>query len=305
MDSLELSHLEAADLPAATELLAAALPLDRVAAVAVEKLCGENGARSGVTQVARAGGVVVGVLALAGRWIKVLAVAPDARRRGVGRALVGEARRLLRQSQPERKLRYGDHPGNYLSPGLDEHYEDGRAFLVALGFREVGRVLNLRAPVRDNPLVTPERAAELAARAAMAGYRVERAVPGSETAAALLAMVGARFSPVWAFEVARALSGTPALPEGAGVHVALDGDGAPVAFAAHDGNNRGLGWFGPMGTLPNHRGQGLGEALLIPCLLDVRDRPDGGVIAWVGPVEFYKRASLALPDRQFVIYEET
>ncbi len=77
-----------------------------------------------------------------------------------------------------------------------------------------------------------------------------------------------------------------------------------LRFAAHDGNNRGLGWFGPMGTLDTHRGQGLGEALLLGCLLDVVDRPDGGVIAWVGPVGFYSRACGAVPDRRFVVFEE-
>ena len=40
----------------------------------------------------------------------------------------------------------------------------------------------------------------------------------------------------------RALAHSPA-----GVHVALR-DGAYCGFAAHDGNNRGLGWFGPTGT---------------------------------------------------------
>lgn len=305
MSSLVIAPLTASDLPAARALLTAALPHDpHVAVVAEEKLFGGNGARQplALTLGAFQDGALRGVLALAGRWIKLLAVAPEHRQKGVGRALFAAASVHRSATQPERRLRYGDHPGNYLGPGLDERDSEGHAFLKALGLREVARVLNLRAPVRDNPLVTPERAAELAGRAAASGYRVARATLGE--ALTLLAMISARFSPVWAYEVERALGVDHPLPEGPGVHVAYDAEGAPVAFAAHDGNNRGLGWFGPMGTLPAHRGKGLGEALLLPCLLDVRDRPDGGVIAWVGPVEFYRRACGALADRQFVIYEE-
>lgn len=312
-----LDEASGADLAAATAILGEALPHDGVAVVAQEKLLGGDGARAGRALLARSpGGEVVGVLAQAGRWIKLLCVGAGARRRGVGTALLEEARRALpapAEAKAEGKegkppaLRLCDHPGNYLSPGLDERYEEARAFLGARGFRPVLQVQNMRAPVQQNPLVTAERAAELAAAAARRGYQVRRVDTSDEAeVAALLELARGAFAAVWAFELRRALGllPGPALPEGPGVHAAFDPSGAPVAFAAHDGNNRGLGWFGPMGTLPQHRGQGLGEALLLPCLLDVADRPEGGVIAWVGPIEFYRRACGANIDRQFVVYEE-
>ena len=185
------------------------------------------------------------------------------------------------------------------------------ACIRARGFVEVARCLNLRAPLRDNQLCTPERAHSLRAAAAGRGYTLRRA--RAEDVQDLLEMVQSQFSPVWADEVARALGPelggaaaayTPRLPEGAAVHLAQSPSGAPVAFAAHDGNNRGLGWFGPMGTLPAHRGRGLGEALVLCCLADVGERPDGGVIAWVGPESFYARTCGAVPDRRFIVYEE-
>src|SRR5205823_6329705 len=80
---------------------------------------------------------------------------------------------------------------------------------------------------------------------------------------ALLDAIAREFGGAWPFEVACALRCDPPA-----VHVALQ-DGAYCAFAAHDGNNRGLGWFGPTGTWPAHRGKGLGEALLLACLIDV------------------------------------
>lgn len=317
---------EPQDLPAAQALLAAALPWDQAQRVTREKLFAGNGQRVGQTLGAFAGGELVGLLAQAGRWLKVLAVHPAARRRGIGTQLLLAAQAWLGAMQPagaaagtpRPRLRMGDHPGNYLAPGIDEREGAGQAFLRARGFIEVGRNLNLRAAVVDNPLLRPERIAECIARTATHGYVVRRAT--REDVSALQDMVASQFHRVWAYEVSRALGvglgggaaeHTPALPEGASVHVARSADGELVAFAAHDGNNRGLGWFGPTGTLPSHRGRGLGEALLLCCLADVMvdtdpatARPDAGVIAWVGPVEYYARACGAIPDRRFVVYEE-
>jgi hypothetical protein len=87
------------------------------------------------------------------------------------------------------------------------------------------------------------------------------------------------------------------------VRVALH-QGAIVAFAAHDGNNRGLGWFGPGGTVPAHRRFGLGLALLVRSLLDVAAAGHAdAIVPWVGPEDFYARAVGAVTDRHFVVLE--
>jgi hypothetical protein len=90
------------------------------------------------------------------------------------------------------------------------------------------------------------------------------------------------------------------------VHLALDADGAIAAFAAHDGNNRGLGWFGPAGTLMPHRGKGLGEALLVACLVDLAgEGRQSCTVAWIGPRDFYQRAAgIAREDRFVVLGKE-
>jgi GNAT superfamily N-acetyltransferase len=85
-----------------------------------------------------------------------------------------------------------------------------------------------------------------------------------------------------------------------GVHVALK-DGQYCAFAAHDGNNAGLGWFGPTGTWPAHRGQGLGEALLVACLVDVAAEHERCEVAWIGPRPFYEKVAGIALDRHFVV----
>jgi mycothiol synthase len=283
-ERVQIEELGRDHLDAARALLEAALPFDRVAVVAEEKLFGGNAARSGATLGAWDGDALVGVAATAGRWLKLVAVDARARRRGVGTALVrlAAARGV--------KLRVGDHPGNYLSPGVDARYEAAAAFFADLGFRALDPIDNLRAPLDRNPLVTEARARELAR--ACAPYELRRARPSD------LHALDAHLPPAQRYEIARAQAG----PRHA-VHVALL-KGAPVAVAAADGNNQGLGWFGPEWTHPDHRGRGLGRALLIPCLLDVRGLPDAGVIAWVGPKEFYAKSCGARDDRRFVPWEQ-
>ena len=131
----------------------------------------------------------------------------------------------------------------------------------------------------------------------MTGYDIRR-VDATERAA-LLGWIAQKFAPVWAVEVGRALDG----PRRA-VHAAWH-EGAPVAFAAADGNNQGLGWFGPAGTDLAHRGKKLGEALLVRCLEDVRGLPEAGVIAWIGPKDFYRKTVGAVDDRRFVTLERS
>ncbi len=154
----------------------------------------------------------------------------------------------------------------------------------------------MRVPLVDNIKVSEARARELADRAKSRGYDVRRV--GKRERDVLLRVATEAFAPAWAFELGRAMDQDPPAV------FAAWRDGLPVAFAAHDANNSGLGWFGPAGTLAAHRGRRLGEALLLACLLDVLDKPEGGVIAWIGPREFYEKAAGAVEDRKFVVYEE-
>ena len=272
---------------AARRLVIDAFPFDHLAVVSDEKLFGTDPRPSRLVGIVDAGQMVA-VMAQAGRFIKLLAVAQSHRRRGLGRRLVEDAA----LASPGKPLGFLDQPGNYLSPGLDIRYRDGRAFASRLGFRETGEVENLRVPLTNNPLVDEARALAADARAIALGYAVRRVGPADRQA--VLDYVDRAFAAVWAFEVARALDGPRAA-----VHAAFS-DGMPIAFAAADGNNQGLGWFGPAGTDPSHRGRGLGEAMLLRCLLVVRGLPDGGVIAWIGPKAFYARAAGAVEDRTFV-----
>ena len=300
---MEISELEpghAEELARAREVLAASCAFDRAAEVAGEKLFGPAPrlAADGAVAIveprafgAWSGNALVGVAAVCGRFLRVLAVVPALRGRGIGGALLARCEDTARAAG-EPRLRALDQPGNYLAPGVDERNAETITWLEHRGFARAGEPrCNVRIDVRGNPRVSAARAAELADAARARGYEIRRARPDEH---ALADAVAREFGGAWPFEIERALGHAPA-----GVHVAL-ADGAYCAFAAHDGNNRGLGWFGPTGTWPAHRGKGLGEALLLACLVDVAAEHAQCEVAWIGPRPFYEKAAGIADERRFV-----
>ena len=287
---IELRALNPADLPAARALLIGC-ELDEAAAVAEEKLFGAapGGAASAVFGALEAG-QLVGLSVGSARWIRLLAVAPHARRRGIGTALLAAAESAIEGTV----ARTMDQPGNYLAPGVDARNPETIGWLERRGYRPVEENASLVIELVGNPLVSEARGRELAGRAESQGYQLRRA--RREDAAALVEAVRAAFGSAWAFEIERALACDPPA-----VHLALAA-GEPVAFAAHDGNNRGLGWFGPAGTLEAHRGKGLGEALYLACLLDLAGQGRREcTVAWIGPRAFYQRAAGIAREERFVV----
>lgn len=283
---MAISLLTLDDLPAATELLAEACLFDRAAEVAAEKLFGPSPAAAEPPHpmgLRLEDGRLAGVACVSGNRLRLLAVAPAHRGRGHGSALLAAAEDIVLHAGAA-ALHILDQPGNYLAPGLDQRNTETLTWLTRRGFVSAGAPrTNLLVALRGNPKVSAQRAAEVASAVAAhpAGYRLRRA--GLGDAPALLPAIAAQFGGAWPFEVERALQ----LPE-PGVHLA-EQNGALCAFAAHDGNNQGLGWFGPAGTWPAHRGRRLGEALLLACLADLaRTAATTAEIAWIGPEGFYE-----------------
>jgi GNAT superfamily N-acetyltransferase len=219
----------------------------------------------------------------------------------VGSALLAACEAVARGAGVTR-LSVLDRPGNYLAPGVDDRNRETIAWLQRRGFIPGAESrCNVLLAVRDNPRVTPARLAESIGAAATRGYDVRRARVDEREA--LIAAIASEFGGAWPYEVARALAegsdttSTTSTPWPA-VHVATK-DGAYCAFAAHDGNNTGLGWFGPTGTWPAHRGQGLGEAVLLACLLDVAVDHAQCEVAWIGPRPFYEKVAGIAGERRF------
>jgi ribosomal protein S18 acetylase RimI-like enzyme len=287
-----VAELSLADLPAATEVLSASCGHDRAAKVAAEKLFGPSPRGTPVAFGARKGGILLGVAVACADRIRLIAVHPAARGEGIGCALLAQCETAIWRTAA-RRARTLDEPGNYLAPGIDAQNHDVIGWFERRGYVRRDEHESLLVDVRNNPKVTAARAAELATRAASRGYQIRRAERAE--AEALSAAISIGFGGAWPHEVERALAWDPP-----GVHVAVH-QGRIAAFAAHDGNNQGLGWFGPSGTWPEHRGQGLGEALLVACLLDIAVHHPVAEVAWIGPREFYERTVGVTGCRTFVV----
>src|SRR4051812_753888 len=142
----------------AAALLDTGCPFDRAGAVAVEKLFGaapqivemrEVGTLVPQPLGAWEGEVLAGVACVAGNRLRVLAVAPEARGRGVGSALLAACEDLARAGGIA-TLRAVDQPGNYLAPGIDERNAETIAWLERRGWVRSGEPrVNVLLDVRD------------------------------------------------------------------------------------------------------------------------------------------------------------
>ena len=70
--------------------------------------------------------------------------------------------------------------------------------------------------------------------------------------------------------------------------------GELIGFACYDAT--GLGLFGPMGVRQDRRGRGVGRALLLACLMEMKLKGYAyAIIGQAGPVGFYRKCCGAVP----------
>jgi len=255
------------DLAALRALFARAndAPYD-LAAVAEEK-CFRHGI-AGEPSV-RVYGEMQGVSVTCGKWLRVLIVDRGARRQGIGSALLADAERRGVSV-------IGAEPGNYFTPGV---LEAEAGFFGKRGYGETAETWNLFAST------TAPHPGPLPARA------------GRGDSERILEFIEEHFGRIWRFEAAKAFDvDTPTL-------FITEEDGAITGFAAHDVNNRGLGFFGPTGVAESMRGRGLGCALLLASLADLRRLGYArAVIPWTDALDFYRKCSGAEAAHRFLRY---
>ncbi|WBB66167.1 GNAT family N-acetyltransferase [Micromonospora sp. WMMD812] len=227
--------------------------------------------------------------------VDLVAVAPEHRRRGAGRALLTEAERRLADRGAAEVLLAGNPP-YYAWPGIDVRYTPAVCAASALGYRQDRTAWNMTADLSydGSPALRSTEAAE--ARLAGQGVTVRRAEPADVPA--LAAFARSTFGGAWDAELTESVG----RPE-AGCHLAERG-GAVLGFAAY-GSSR-PSWFGPMGTAPAAEGSGIGGVLLRRCLRDQRAAGlTSAQIGWVGPVPFYSGSAGARIERVFFLYRKS
>ena len=252
-----------------------------------------------VAEAPEASGGLVG-FALGALWgppnetrgtVKMICVAPEARRRGIGGRLLAEVEDGLAARGAE-AVRIAECSPNYLVPGVDLRYTPGWLFVQKHGYENVGEAYNMDVDLGADDWDTAAREAELAA----SGVEVRRA-RGAEQPA-VMAFLQEHW-PAWRPEIATTFGQEPV-----SLHLAWRGSEL-LGFSAYDANNVGTGWFGPMGTAPEARGLGIGGVLCRRCLRDIAAQGlSRATIPWVAPVAFYAHYAGAHVSRVFHRFEK-
>lgn len=100
--------------------------------------------------------------------------------------------------------------------------------------------------------------------------------------------IGQHFNTTWSAEAGATMAKLPVT-----CFIARDEAGL-IGFGCYDAV--ALGFFGPTGVLESRRGRGVGKALLLACLLDMKLKGYGyAIIGWVGPAAFYEKSVNAVP----------
>lgn len=262
-----------------------ALRHDQDAAAVLARLMAPPAGRAHALLATAAGDAVAAVSVstrdpAVGHW-DLLAVRPDARRRGLGRSLVAAGEEWFAR-HGVRHARIAGNPPCYGWPGIDVRYTAAACLAEELGYALTATAWNMTADLTaDLDSAGDEQ------RLASEGIQVRRADDRLRGPAA--AFVRQHWGDNWAWEVEHA----------GGCHLAVR-DGAVLGFAAWGARPH---WFGPMGTAESARGLGIGAVLLRRCLRDLRaNGARQAEIGWVGPKRFYSLAVGARVGRVFWQY---
>ena len=224
-------------------------------------------------------------------YIKLMAVDKVYRRRGIASNLYQKLELGFKNEGIE-AVRIYDVPLNYFMPGVDPRYTEAICFALRKGFQRFGDSLNMTVDLTSSDWNTEEEENALKSQ----GIVIGRPLP--HDLKEVLNFV-ARDWKLWENEVQMAFKDSPP-----SIHVAwLQGE--VKAFSAHNGNNKGTGWFGPMGTHPDLRGKGIGSILLKKCLSDIKAMGHKtAIIPWVDPIAFYAHFADARIERVFWRFEK-
>ncbi len=224
-------------------------------------------------------------------YIKLLCVNPNYRRQGIASSLYKAVEEKFIAAGVKKIRVYESYP-NYYMPGVDPFYTEAVCFFERKGFKKFNDTSNLAANLTDQDFHTAEEEKQLAGENLIC-RRAEQ-----KDRDEVLSWVKEAF-PAWISEVSESFNNEPVT-----LFIA-ELEGKLKAFSAHEVNNKGTGWFGPMGTDSSLRGKGVGGILLRKCLADMKEMGFvKAIIPWVGPIPFYMHYSNSKVERVFWRYEK-
>ncbi|MDE5420399.1 GNAT family N-acetyltransferase [Labilibaculum sp. DW002] len=224
-------------------------------------------------------------------YVKLMAVSETHQRKGIARKMYELLENELRLRKVD-VMRLGDVPMNYFMPGIDPRYTPALCFAMRMGFNRFMDTSNLVVNLSDREWSDEKKISTLKSD------DIEICRATIENKDELMDFVAEEWK-LWQFELAMAYKSDPIA-----IHVAKL-KGKIKAFSAHSANNKGLPWFGPMGTHPDLRGKGIGKVLLYRCLEDLKNLGyKTAIIPWVGPIDFYSHHAGAVVERVFWRYEK-
>ncbi len=224
-------------------------------------------------------------------YIKCFAVDSSVHRQSVGRQLFMEAEQRFKALKAER-IRIGEAPVNYLQPGVDTRYTQALSFLKAMNFKPFGSSVMMQCELKS--VEAPGEQEEQALQDQ--NITIRRA--GYEDMQDVFEFMDSYF-PRWQTQVTLAYNSLPV-----SLHLARHQE-AIIGFAAHNTNNFGNGWFGPVAVLPEFQKRKIGTVLLKHCLQDMKDWAlEQAIIPWAEPQIFFERAVHARVVRRFTRLEK-
>lgn len=224
-------------------------------------------------------------------YVKLLCVHPDERRKGIAAGLYKRIEKKFKKEGLKRVRVYDSAP-NYFMPGVDPMYTEAVCFFAGNGFTKIDDTCNLSADLKDKSFSTENAEKKLLRK----NIIIKRAEINEKKE--IISWLQKKF-PWWIPEVSESFNNDPVT-----LFIAKH-NGKTRAFSAHEVNNKGSGWFGPMGTDKSLRGYGVGDVLLKKSLQDMKDFGfSKAVIPWVGPIQFYMKSVNSKIERVFWRYEK-
>jgi len=224
-------------------------------------------------------------------YIKLICVEEKFRRKGIATDLLKQVEDKMKSRETTVIRVYESYP-NYFMPGIDPFYTEAVCFFERNGYKKFQDTSNLVCDLSNQSFFTNEEEAILRKDNIICRRAEEK------DRESINKWLEKNFE-AWKAEVSASYKNNPV-----SLHVALFNNEI-VAFSAYEANNKGTGWFGPMGTDKVLRGKKVGGILLKRCLADMKEMGFvKAIIPWVGPIPFYMHYANARVQRVFWRYEK-